>query len=91
MLILNTGGTFNKRYDPLLGELYVPEDNRALHLIVDRFTHPLPIEGMIYKDSLEMDDGDREALVQRILQVPYDRCIVVHGTDTMDQSAAWVF
>ena len=32
--IINTGGTFNKRYNPIKGQLEVPSDNIALDKII---------------------------------------------------------
>ena len=32
--VINTGGTFNKRYNPLSGELEVPKDSLALDEII---------------------------------------------------------
>ncbi len=87
MLILNTGGTFNKRYDPIRGELFVPRDNDAVESVVRTFALPLPVEGLIYKDSLEMDDADRAALCEAIASSHATAIIVVHGTDTIDKSA----
>lgn len=87
MKILNTGGTFNKRYNPISGELEVPFDNTAVEAIVDSFSYDVEIAGMIYKDSLEMDDTDREQLA-RIIEADAETIyVVVHGTDTMDKSA----
>ena len=34
MLILNTGGTFNKRYNPISGELEVAYDNLAVESVL---------------------------------------------------------
>ncbi len=90
MLILNTGGTFNKRYNPLTGELFVPCDNRAIETIVQRWVISIAIQGILFKDSLEMDDHDRLRLCETIQKTPHERIIVVHGTDTMDRSAAAV-
>lgn len=87
MLILNTGGTFNKRYDPIRGELFVPRDNDAVESVVRTFAVTLPIQGLIYKDSLEMDDADRAALCEAIASSPAKVIVVVHGTDTIDKSA----
>lgn len=88
MLILNTGGTFNKRYNPITGELFVPSDNHAIETIVKRWVISSTIQGIIFKDSLEMDDSDRELLAQTIATAEEKVIIVVHGTDTMDKSAA---
>ena len=90
MLILNTGGTFNKRYNPLTGELFVPCDNRAIETIVQRWVISIAIQGILFKDSLEMDDHDRLRLCETIQKTPHERRIVVHGTDTMDRSVAAV-
>ena len=44
MLILNTGGTFNKRYNSLSGEIEVPVDNYAVeNLIYDLIQLIIPI------------------------------------------------
>lgn len=87
MLILNTGGTFNKRYDSKSGELFVPADNQAIDFVVSTFSEPLTIEGLLYKDSLEITSEDRDLLGKTISQSDEKIIIVVHGTDTMDQSA----
>ena len=94
MKILNTGGTFNKRYDPVLGALEVPFDNEAVEEIVERFAYDVEIAGMLYKDSLEMTDADREQLISIIDVDDEEVYVIVHGTDTMDLTAgalaAWM-
>ncbi|MDP1783882.1 MAG: asparaginase domain-containing protein [Sulfuricurvum sp.] len=90
MLIINTGGTFNKRYNPLSGELEVPKDNQAVDSIVSVFTDPLRVEGLLYKDSLEMTSADRKCLAQFIIKSEEEQIVIVHGTDTMDQSARYL-
>jgi L-asparaginase len=90
MLIINTGGTFNKRYDPITGELFVPNDNQAVEKIVEVLVTSIPVQGVIYKDSLEMDEHDRAKLGETIAQSEEKIVIIVHGTDTMDVSAEYV-
>jgi L-asparaginase len=90
MLILNTGGTFNKRYDPIVGELFVPRDNSAIESILESLVIEVRVDGIIYKDSLEMDDADRALLCETIKASSESIVIVVHGTDTMDLSAEMV-
>ncbi len=87
MLILNTGGTFNKRYNPLTGELFVPVDNDAVEEILQSLVIEIDVQGILYKDSLEMGDTDRSLLADTIVQSNEKVIIVVHGTDTMDVSA----
>ncbi|HEX5669992.1 MAG TPA: asparaginase domain-containing protein [Sulfuricurvum sp.] len=90
MRILNTGGTFNKRYNPLNGALEVPRDDAAVMAIIAAFSEPICVQGLLYKDSLEMTDEDRELLAKTISQSDEKLIVIVHGTDTMDQSAQHV-
>jgi len=90
MLILNIGGTFNKRYDPIKGELVVPQDNSAIEAILQSLVIDISLQGILYKDSLEMDNHDRALLAKTIGQSDEKMIIVVHGTDTMDLSAEHV-
>ena len=43
--IYNTGGTFNKRYDPLKGELFVPHDTTAIEAVVATFAEAVESKG----------------------------------------------
>ena len=92
ILLLNTGGTFNKRYDPIRGELFVPEDNQAVESVLGEFRGNVAcrVQGILYKDSLEMTDLDRAVMAQTLLEADEARVLVVHGTDTMHLSAAYL-
>ncbi len=87
--IINTGGTFNKRYDPIRGELIVASDNDAVLAALEpiRAGFDISLVGLFYKDSLEMDETDREVLSNEVCGSNEKNIIVVHGTDTMDRSA----
>jgi len=87
MLILNSGGTFNKRYNPISGELEVPYDNYAIERIVESVASQYDLAGVVYKDSLEMNTDDRKMLASIILESKENKFLVVHGTDTMHLSA----
>ena len=92
ILVLNTGGTLNKRYDPIRGELFVPQDNRAVESILAELQGNLAwrIEGLLYKDSLEMNDDDRACIAKSVQSAEETRVLLVHGTDTMHLSAAYL-
>ncbi len=90
MLILNTGGTFNKRYNALNGEMEVPFDNLAVEQVLKHFTYDVEMAGTIYKDSLEMGSEDRKMIAKIILASTDKKFVVVHGTDTMHLSAAFL-
>ncbi len=87
MLILNSGGTFNKRYNPLNGELEIPYDNEVLERILQSVDSNYDVAGVIYKDSLEMDIDDRKMLASIIMESKDDTFIIIHGTDTMNITA----
>lgn len=92
-LILNTGGTFNKSYNPINGTLEVPTNNKVLKKILknSKIQKNLYIlKGMIYKDSLDIKQKDRKQLVNTINNTNIKKIIIVHGTDTIDKTAQYV-
>ena len=89
--VINTGGTFNKRYNPLSGELEVPKDSLALDEIINYcYNIDFDVLNIISKDSLEMSDVDRELIVKTIKDCKNQNIIIVHGTDTMDLTAKYL-
>ena len=89
--VINTGGTFNKRYNPILGELEVPKDSLALDEIINYcYNIDFEVLNIISKDSLEMSDVDRELIVRTIKNCKNQNIIIVHGTDTMDLTAKYL-
>ena len=90
--IINTGGTFNKIYDSIKGDLIVPKTNEAIEKILKSFCNNFKYElkGVIFKDSLDMDDSDREILLNEIKESFSKKILVVHGTDTIDKSAKFI-
>ena len=90
ILILNIGGTFNKVYNLVSGELEIKKNNNVIKAILRdtfKFNNLPKIKGMIYKDSLFMDDNDRRKIVSFLLKCEYKKIIIIHGTDTIDKSA----
>ncbi len=89
--VINTGGTFNKRYNPILGELEVPKDSLALDEIISYcYNIDFDVLNIISKDSLEMSDVDRELIVRTIKNIKNENIIIVHGTDTIDLTAKYL-
>jgi len=86
--ILATGGTFDKRYDPITGALGFGETH--LHEIAARarVAGPLEIEVLMMIDSLEMLDEHRQRVLAACRAAPESALVVVHGTDTMVETAA---
>ncbi len=90
MLILNSGGTFNKRYNEVTGELEVPYDNYALEKVLANMQGAYALAGVVYKDSLEMDLDDRKMIASIIAESKEENFILIHGTDTMKLTAEFL-
>ncbi|WP_320033484.1 asparaginase domain-containing protein [Halarcobacter sp.] len=89
--IINTGGTFNKRYNPIKGQLEVPTDNIALDKIVESCHNVnFEIKNVVSKDSLDMDDNDRQIICDAIKATKNDKIIIIHGTDTVHLTSALI-
>ena len=90
ILIINTGGTFNKKYDRVKGELVMDTEASALKELSAHWLCKLEIINIIGKDSLEMTNHDRLELLATIHQSQYNNILIVHGTDTMDLTAEYL-
>ena len=90
MLILNTGGTFNKRYNPLNGEVEVAYDNNAIETILETNLSQYDLAAVMYKDSLDMDMNDRKILANIIMEYVDNSFLIIHGTDTMHETAEFL-
>lgn len=91
ILILNTGGTFNKVYDQISGKLIIPKNNNTIEKIIKSSKiNYLDIQGLLFKDSLEITKQDRKILLTDILKSQYDKIIIIHGTDRMNKTAKYL-
>jgi len=90
ILIINTGGTFNKFYDPIKGKLTVDQGAKALKSLTSKWLCDLEIINIIGKDSLDMNSHDRLELLAIISQSAFDDIIVIHGTDSMKLTAEYL-
>jgi L-asparaginase len=91
ILILNTGGTFNKVYNEINGKLVIDKNNKILsHIIKKAKILDITIQGLIYKDSLDITTKDRIKLKKYILKSKFNKIIIVHGTDTMEKTARYL-
>jgi L-asparaginase len=88
--IIVTGGTFDKQYDAIKGELTFKETHLPAILAQARLTIPVAIEINQLIDSLHMTDEHRQGVLGACRAAPEAAIVVVHGTDTMAQTAAVV-
>jgi len=86
--ILATGGTFDKEYDELSGELYFKDSHITDMLRLGRCHLKVEIRTLMMIDSLRMTDADRQSILEHCLRAEERRIVVTHGTDSMELTAA---
>jgi len=82
-----TGGTFDKEYDERTGSLYFKDTHLRDMLKLARCRVPVEVRTLMMVDSLEMDDHDRELIINQCRKCDSDRMVITHGTDTMADTA----
>ncbi len=87
IVVISTGGTFNKIYDPIKGDLFVDQNSTSLKKIFKKWKCNFKVINIIGKDSLNMNDFDRDFLCKTIKNLKEEKIIIIHGTDTVDKSA----
>jgi L-asparaginase len=87
MRIIVTGGTFDKQYDAIKGELTFKQTHLPAILEQARVKVPIEIEINQLIDSLNMTDEHRQSVLAACRAAPESSIVVVHGTDTMAETA----
>jgi L-asparaginase len=87
MRIIVTGGTFDKQYDELRGELNFKDSHLPAILKQARITTPIVLEINQLIDSLHMQDVNRQHILASCRSAPETQIVIVHGTDTMPVTA----
>lgn len=85
--IFITGGTFDKEYNELTGELYFKDTHIPEMLELGRCKADLHIRTLMMTDSLSMTEEDRTIILHNCKKASEDRIIITHGTDTMVETA----
>jgi L-asparaginase len=85
--IFVTGGTFDKEYNELTGELFFQRTHIHDMLRLGRCRLAVTVETLMMIDSLQMTAADRRLILDRCCACPSSRIVVTHGTDTMEQTA----
>ena len=88
--IITTGGTidkvyFDKKSDYQVGDPFIGDLLTKMNVNIDYKISPL-----MRVDSLDMDDGDREKILNHILKSNYDKILITHGTDTIVDTAIYL-
>ena len=88
--IFVTGGTFDKEYNLLTGELFFKDTHLRDMMVVGRSNIPFDVKTLMMLDSLEMTDGDREIIAHNCLRSKFDDIVITHGTDRMVETASYL-
>ena len=85
--IFITGGTFDKEYNELTGDLYFRDTHLKQMLEQGRSQLNVNIRSLMMIDSLEMTEDDRNIILTHCQKSSSDRIVITHGTDTMVETA----
>lgn len=85
--IIVTGGTFDKIYDEIAGNLILKESQLPKILDQVRVSIPIIFEINQLIDSLHMTGEDRKRILSACQKSPESQIIITHGTDTMVETA----
>ena len=85
--IFVTGGTFDKEYNELRGELYFRDTHIKGILELGRSRLDVEVKTLMMIDSLEMTDNDRKYILESCKYAKENQIIITHGTDTMEITA----
>ena len=84
---LCAGGTIDKIYFDAKSDYQIGEP------AVEQMLNEMPVHfdylvsSVLKKDSLEMDDTDRQKILEAVKNCQQERIIITHGTDTMTNTA----
>lgn len=81
--IITTGGTIDKAYFDNKSTYQVGEPQASGVLERANVVIDYEVASILKKDSLDMDDSDRELIRKFVEADPAKRIIITHGTDTM--------
>jgi L-asparaginase len=85
-----TGGTFDKDYNYITGQLFFKDTHLPVMFDRGRCTLDIDVKTLMMVDSLEMMDADREIIVHNCRRTAATDILITHGTDRMVETAKFI-
>ncbi|MCX6773191.1 MAG: asparaginase domain-containing protein [Candidatus Micrarchaeota archaeon] len=85
--IFITGGTFDKEYNELSGELFFNETHVHEMLKMGRCEADIEVRTLMMMDSRDMNESDRRIIAYNCQNAREDKIVITHGTDSMVETA----
>jgi len=85
--ILITGGTFDKEYNEITGELFFNKTHLPEMLKLGRCRLDIKIKTLMMVDSLGITDSDVKIILEECKNSKEDKILITHGTDKMTATA----
>lgn len=82
-----TGGTFDKEYNYITGELFFRDTHLSKLLVQGRSNVEVDIKTLMMIDSYDMTEEDRDIIAYNCKKCKHENIIITHGTDTMVETA----
>ena len=88
--IFVTGGTFDKEYNEITGELFFKDTHIREILELGRAQLDVKIKTLMLVDSLNMTNEDRGVVLENCVSTKDKNIVITHGTDTMTETAKFI-
>lgn len=82
-----TGGTFDKQYNFITGELSFVDTHLPEMFERGRCSLDIDVKTLMMIDSLEMTEEDRGIVIHNCKRSATDKILITHGTDRMVETA----
>lgn len=85
-----TGGTFDKEYNYISGELYFKDTHLKEMFQRGRSILDIDVKTLMMVDSLDMHDTDRAIIAHNCKRAKAEQIIITHGTDKIVETATYL-
>ena len=85
--IFVTGGTFDKEYNEITGELFFKDSHVPHMLNLGRSRLTVDVRTLMMIDSRDMKEEDRDTIALNCAKAHEEKILITHGTDTMVETA----